>query len=58
MAENTRPTRRRGPPGRGVPGEKAKDFKGTIKALLRYMGRYKIAVAAIMVFAEIGRAHV
>ena len=53
MAENTRPTRRRGPPGRGVPGEKAKDFKGTIKSLLRYMGRYKIAVAAIMVFAAV-----
>ena len=53
MAENTRPMRRRGPPGRGVPGEKAKDFKGTIKALLRYMGRYKLAVAAIMVFAAV-----
>ena len=53
MAENTRPMRRRGPPGRGVPGEKAKDFKGTIKSLLRYMGRYKIAVAAIMVFAAV-----
>ena len=53
MAENTRPPRRRGPPGRGVPGEKAKDFKGTIKALLKYMGRYKIAVAAIMVFAAV-----
>ena len=50
MAENTRPTRRR---GRGVPGEKPKDFKGTIKALLKYMGRYKIAVAAIMVFAAV-----
>ena len=53
MAEDTRPMRRRGPPGRGVPGEKAKDFKGTIKALLRYMGRYKLAVAAIMVFAAV-----
>ena len=51
MAENTRPVRRRRGPG--VPGEKAKDFKGTIKALLRYMGRYKIAVAAIMVFAAV-----
>ena len=51
MAENTRPVRRRRGPG--VPGEKAKDFKGTIKALLKYMGRYKIAVAAIMVFAAV-----
>ena len=50
MAENTRPMRRR---GRGVPGEKPKDFKGTIKALLKYMGRYRIAVAAIMVFAAV-----
>ena len=49
MAESTRPMRRRG----RMPGEKAKDFKGTIKSLLRYMGRYKIAVAAIMIFAAV-----
>ena len=48
MAENTRPVRRR---GRGVPGEKPKDFKGTIKALLKYMGRYRIALVVIMIFA-------
>lgn len=38
--------------GRGrMPGEKAKDFKGTIRQLLRYMGAYKIALAIVAVFA-------
>ena len=41
-----------GPMGRpGVAGEKAKDFKGTLKKLLQYLGRYKIAIVAVMVFA-------
>ena len=34
-----------------MPGEKAKDFKGTIRNLLRYMGVYKIGLAAVAVFA-------
>lgn len=39
-------------PGAGMmPGEKAKNFKGTVSQLLRYMGRYKIAVLVVMVFA-------
>ncbi len=38
--------------GRGrMPGEKAKDFKGSIRHLLRYMGAYKIALAIVAVFA-------
>lgn len=39
-------------PGRG-PGrfEKPKDFKGTIRKLLAYLGKYKIAVFAVMLFA-------
>lgn len=38
--------------GRGVvPGEKAKNFKGSIKKLIAYIGRYKIAVFAVMLFA-------
>ena len=38
--------------GRGrMAGEKAKDFKGTIRQLLRYMGIYKIALAIVAVFA-------
>ncbi len=44
MAEGRRPRGR-------MRGEKAKDFKGTIKNLLRYMGVYKIALAAVAVFA-------
>ena len=27
-----------------MPGEKAKDFKGTMKKLMAYMGSYKIAI--------------
>lgn len=50
-----RKNRRRpmGPPGHGgmMPGEKAKDFKGTIKKLLAYMGNYKIALFIVMIFA-------
>ncbi|MCH5276117.1 MAG: ABC transporter ATP-binding protein [Lachnospiraceae bacterium] len=50
---------RRGPMGghgphgpRGMmPGEKAKDFKGTFKKLLVYMGKYKIALIFVMLFA-------
>ena len=41
-------------PGRGPPGapvEKPKDFKGTIRKLIDYMGRYKIAVLIVMIFA-------
>jgi len=41
----------RGPGGGMAPGEKAKDFKGTFKKLLVYMGRYKIALVAVLVFA-------
>ncbi len=44
MAEGRRPRGR-------MRGEKAKDFKGTIRNLLRYMGVYKIALFAVAVFA-------
>lgn len=40
-----------GPHGPMMPGEKAKDFKGTLKKLLAYMGRYKIAIVFVMIFA-------
>ena len=39
-----------------MPGEKAKDFKGTLKKLLAYMGRYKIAIVFVMIFAVGGTA--
>ncbi len=42
---------RRGPRGPMAGGEKAKDFKGTIKKLLRYIGKYKIAILIVMFFA-------
>lgn len=41
----------RGPGGGIIPGEKAKDFKGTFKKILSYMGSYKIALVAVLVFA-------
>lgn len=54
MAEST-PRRKGPPPGRGphgmMPGEKAKDFKGTMRRLIAYLGRYLPAIAAVMLFA-------
>ncbi|MFQ9514460.1 MAG: ABC transporter ATP-binding protein [Eubacterium sp.] len=41
---------------RNVSGEKAKDFKGTFNKLLNYMGRYKIAVVAVMICAVLSAA--
>lgn len=32
-------------------GEKAKDFKGTMKKLLKYMSAYKLGIFAVMLFA-------
>lgn len=37
--------------GPGRPAEKAKDFKGTVKKLLRYMAKYKVALFFVAVFA-------
>lgn len=45
-----------GPGGPMVPGEKAKDFKGTIGKILAYMGRYKYGLAAVIFFAIGGTA--
>lgn len=38
-------------PGGMMPGEKAKNFRKTVKKLLQYMGRYKIGVFVVLVFA-------
>lgn len=55
--ERRRPMRGRGPMGRGmVPGEKAKDFRGSVGKLLNYMGRYKIALVFVLIFAICGTA--
>lgn len=59
MADETKtqipkPTRQRGPMGRmgGMRrGEKAKDFKGTMRQLLGHIGQHKIAVFAAVAFA-------
>lgn len=37
--------------GHGMPGEKAKNFKGTIAQLIRYIGTYKYAVLLVCIFA-------
>ena len=59
MSENTQDlrkvTQRRRPPhgpgARMMPGEKAKDFKGTIAKLVRFMGQFKVSLAVAIVFA-------
>ncbi len=47
---------RRGPGGHGgmLPGEKAKDFKGTTRKILSYIGSYKIAIVLVMISAVAG----
>ncbi|HHW48593.1 MAG TPA: ABC transporter ATP-binding protein, partial [Clostridiaceae bacterium] len=40
-----------GPMGFAMPGEKAKDFKGTLKRLVGYLKPYKINLIVVLVFA-------
>ena len=47
MAETRRPPRRHG----GPPMEKPKDFKGTARKLLKYIGRYKVGIIIVLIFA-------
>ena len=51
MSEQKRRPIRRGPGAGMVPGEKAKNFKGTVGQLIKYMGRYKIGVLVVLIFA-------
>lgn len=54
MSENGMPARRhRGHmgPGPGFVGEKPKDFKGSSKKLIKYLGKYWIAIVIVMIFA-------
>jgi ABC-type multidrug transport system, ATPase and permease components len=37
--------------GHGMPGEKAKDFKGTMRKLMTYLGMYKIPLVFVVLFA-------
>lgn len=50
---STRPSqgRPRGGPGALMPGEKARDFKGTMVQFFRYLGSFKWAIVATMVIA-------
>lgn len=45
--------RPQGPMGRGHgrPVEKAKDFKGTLRKLLKYLGAYKVGIGVVIFFA-------
>ena len=55
MSETRRPRGPMGGPGRGaIPGEKAKDFKGSMKKIFRYMGRYKVRFLIMFIFAIAG----
>lgn len=48
------PKRPRGPMGHG-PGmvtEKARDFKGSTKKLIKYLGRYWAAIIAVMILQQ------
>ena len=40
-----------GPKGSHMPGEKAKDLKGTIKKLGKYLSVYKVALVFVVIFA-------
>ena len=54
MSENTnrRPPARRGGPGGGMmPGEKAKNFKGTMKQLGGYLKKYTVQLVFVFIFA-------
>lgn len=60
MSQNNKPSDLRRPPRRGgmghgpgamMPGEKAKNFKGTMKTLLKHLSVYKIAIFISLLFA-------
>jgi ATP-binding cassette subfamily B protein len=53
MSKETNAPKRRmgGPMGGMAPGEKAKDFTGTLKKLVAYMGKYKIQLIFVIIFA-------
>ena len=58
MSEN-KPSMKMGRPGghmgggRFAPGEKPKNFKGSMKKLLAYLGSYKIAIIIVMILAAV-----
>ena len=44
QANKNHQPRRRGPMGGMQPGEKPKDLKKSVKKLMQYIGKYKIAI--------------
>ena len=58
---STPPRPRGGPMGRGgpmamIPGEKARDFKGTMSRLISYLGKYRIAILFTLLMAAVATA--
>lgn len=53
MSQNSQQRPKRGPMGHGgmISIEKAKDFKGSVRKILAYIGKYKLGVAFVMLFA-------
>ena len=54
MSNNQRPKRMVGPMGHGAmkgSGEKAKDFKGTMKTLLGYLSKFRLSIILVIIFA-------
>ncbi|MGL5329187.1 MAG: ABC transporter ATP-binding protein [Peptostreptococcaceae bacterium] len=51
--QQRRPKKMGGSMGHGpkMAGEKAKDFKGTMKTLLGYLGKFKISILLVLIFA-------
>ena len=45
------PIRRGGGPGALIPGEKARDFKGSMRHLIRYLGKYRWLILFTMLLA-------
>jgi ATP-binding cassette subfamily B multidrug efflux pump len=62
MMQQGRPQQQRGPVGRGgpmghgpmgamMPGAKARNFKGTMAKLIQYLGKYRLSILIVFVFA-------
>ena len=56
MAEARRPQRGHGPGPQGHGFQRPKDFKGTVQKLLRYIGRYKVALVLVFVCLVVSSA--
>ncbi|MCA9913742.1 MAG: ABC transporter ATP-binding protein, partial [Anaerolineae bacterium] len=49
--DSPRPPMRGGPHGMMGSGEKARDFRGTMRKLISYLSEYKLAIGVVLVFA-------